>query len=85
MLEGRGVGERSGKIAGALVEAAWDLPSWGIGAAARLELALAAIMGAATVEERGSVVDQGASGGQRFPSRTDIGVGALVVKNGELH
>jgi hypothetical protein len=66
LVEGRGLGKRSGKIAGALLEGAWDLPGWGVGTAVRLEVALTAIMRAAAIEKRGSVVDQGAGAENLF-------------------
>jgi hypothetical protein len=58
LLEGGGAGEGTGKVAGAFVQAAWDLASRCVGTASPFDLAGAAVQGASAVEQRRSVVDQ---------------------------
>src|SRR5688572_33144878 len=52
LFEGGGAGEGTGKVAGAFVQAAWDLSSRCVGTASPFELAGAAVQGASAVEQR---------------------------------
>lgn len=79
LLEGFGASQRPGQIAGSFIEAARYLAGWRIGAATRLELALAAVQRAAAIEKRGAVIDEGAGGAQRLVAWADVGIGILVV------